>query len=192
MARRRRRRRGSTRRKNPRPKKRSGGGVKMSLKLWAVLLVVAVAVGGYFLYAQWGGQHSTSTEGKPELLITPRVRDLGTVSVSGGTISTLFTIKNVGDGELVIRDMETSCMCTEAALIMDGEEGPKFGMRGHGARPVGWSARLAPGEQATLKVYYDPTIHPGLRGPVTRVVRIYSNDPGRPYADLAIELFQVD
>jgi hypothetical protein len=165
----------------------------MSYKFWAILLAIVLAVGGYWLYAQWGAERSgPPASGTPRVQIQPYSRDLGEVSVRGGTVTALFTVKNVGDGELVIRDMETSCMCTEAALIVGGVEGPKFGMRGHGARPVGWSARLAPGEEATLKVYYDPTVHRTLRGPITRVVRVYTNDPKRPYVDVAIELVQVD
>lgn len=165
----------------------------MSLKLWGILLAVAIAIGGYFLYAQRGVDRSIpEPTGTPQIKIQPLSLDLGEVSVRGGTVTTLFDVKNVGDGELVIRDMETSCMCTEAALIVDGREGPKFGMRGHGARPVGWSAKLAPDEQATLKIYYDPTVHAGLRGPVTRVVRVHTNDPKRPYVDVAIEMIQTD
>ena len=165
----------------------------MSFKFWAILLAIGLVVGGYWLYAQWGAERSEPTaSGTPRIQIQPHSRDLGEVSVRGGVVTTLFTVKNTGDGELVIRDMETSCMCTEAALIVDGREGPKFGMRGHGARPVGWSARIAPGEEATLKVYYDPTVHSELRGPVTRVVRVYTNDPKRPYVDVAVELIQVD
>ncbi len=165
----------------------------MSLKLWGILLAVVIAIGGYFLYAQRGVDRSIpEPTGTPQIKIQPLSLDLGEVSVRGGTVTTLFDVKNVGDGELVIRDMETSCMCTEAALIVDGREGPKFGMRGHGARPVGWSAKLAPDEQATLKIYYDPTVHAGLRGPVTRVVRVHTNDPKRPYVDVAIDLIQTD
>ena len=174
----------------------------MITKIGTIVLAIVVALGAYWLYAQWGTKPpvsaSAETEaqagtggGTPEIVVTPMVRDLGEVSVSGGTVTTLFTVKNVGDGKLVITDMETSCMCTEAALIVDGVEGPKLGMRGHGVRPV-WSAELAPGQEAPLKVYYDPTIHDGLRGPVTRVVRIHTNDPERPYVDVVIELVQTD
>jgi hypothetical protein len=164
----------------------------MPFKLWGIVLVVVLAVGAYLLYAQWGAGPSASTDsGTLQLVITPPRRDLGEVSVSGGTITTLFTVRNAGDGVLLIRDMETSCMCTEAALIVDGVEGPKLGMRGHGPRPA-WSAELAPGQEAKLKVYYDPTVHAELRGPLTRVVRIHTNEPSRRYVDVVIELVQVE
>ncbi len=177
-------------------------------KFWAFLLVVGIAAGAYGLYTLWGGKSPASAlvagggagsgsesepvgDGLPRVVVAPRVRDLGEVSVQGGTITTLFFVRNAGEGKLVITDMETSCMCTEAALIMDGVEGPRLGMRGHGPRPV-WSAELAPGQEATLKVYYDPTVHEELRGPVTRVVRIHTNDPERPYVDIVLDLIQTD
>lgn len=173
----------------------------MNLKLWTVTLVVAIALGtgAYLIYTQNAPREfepSTLTTtavagGMPSISITPAMRNLGDVSTSKGTVSTLFAIENTGNGDLVIRDMETSCMCTEAAVIVGDREGPRFGMRGHGQRPVGWSATLKPGEKAALKVYYDPTAHGEIRGPVTRLVRLYSNDPTRTYVDVRIELNQV-
>ncbi|GEM_PF-1251252 len=169
----------------------------------ALILAVVVGIGiGYSLYSlraeRVSGLASTGREvdrglggGMPAIVVAPLLRDLGEVSVQGGTVTTFFTVRNPGDGVLVITDMETSCMCTEVALIVDGVEGPRLGMRGHGPRPE-WSARLNPGEEATLKVYYDPTVHEELRGPVTRVVRVHTNVPTRPYVDILIDLVQTD
>lgn len=172
----------------------------MNLKLWAVVFVAAVVLGmgAYWVYTlnaprevERSNLTSAVAGGVPKISITPVVQDLGNISTSKGTVSTLFVLENTGSGDLVIRDMETSCMCTEAAVVIGDREGPRFGMRGHGQRPVGWSATLKPGEKATLKVYYDPTAHGDLRGPVTRLVRIYSNDPARTYVEVRIELNQV-
>lgn len=108
-----------------------------------------------------------------------------------GIISTLFTVENAGNGDLIIEDMETSCGCTTVALIVDEVEGPSFGMKGHGPSPDDWSARLAPGEQAQLKVYYDPNFHPGLSGWVTRGIVLRSNDPDTPMKIVTFEVLQV-
>ncbi len=166
----------------------------MNLKTWGVILAVVLALGAYLLYATRSGtEHAgpapAASDGK--ISIMPAVRNLGDVSIRKGTISTLFTVENMGSADLVIQDMETSCMCTEAALVLGNQEGPRFGMRGHGARPLGWSATLKPGQQAALKVYYDPTAHGEILGPITRLVRIYSSDPNQPYVDVRIELNQV-
>ncbi len=184
----------------------------MNLKILGLVLVaIALVVGGYLLYGELGAgkrpvQASTSgptsssgggtsvqtTSGAPAISITPEVKDLGDVSMSKGTVSTLFTIKDTGTGDLIIRDMETSCMCTEAAIVMGDQEGPRFGMKGMSTPPpAGWSFTIKPGQEVPLKVYYDPTVHGDLHGAVTRVIRVYSNDPKQPSVDVTIELNQV-
>lgn len=170
----------------------------MNLKLLAVMLATALALGAvlYGCNAQSSAGRSTAPQaasgGAPQISITPEVNDLGDVSMSQGRISTIFTIKNTGGSDLVIKDMETSCMCTEAALVMEGQEGPRLGMRGMSSPPpADWSVTIKPGQEVPLKVYYDPTVHADLHGPVTRVVRVYSNDPKQPHLDVQIELNQV-
>ncbi len=130
---------------------------------------------------------------RPQINVFPVSADLGNVSVRGGVIETIFHIKNEGKKELVITNLATSCGCTTASLVVNGVEGPRFGMdMGEGSGPADWSARLAPGETAILKVYYDPTVHPDLRGYIIREVYIYSNDPIDPVATVRIRLNQVD
>jgi hypothetical protein len=170
----------------------------MNLKLLAFVLATALALSAalYGCNAQLSAGRSTSPQatsgGAPAISITPAVADLGDVSMSKGTVNTLFTIKNTGTGDLVIRNMETSCMCTQAAVVMGGQEGPRFGMPGMSSPPpADWSATIKAGQEVPLKVYYDPTVHGDLHGPVTRVVRVYSNDPKQPHVDVTIELNQV-
>ena len=51
-------------------------------------------------------------------------------------------------------------------------------MEGHGQEnPTDWEVAIKPGDTAVLQVYYDPTVHPDLIGPVTRTVSVFSNDP---------------
>ena len=106
-------------------------------------------------------------------------KDLGTVTQSQGTVTTDFTIKNEGKSDLVIDKLSSSCGCTSASLVYKGTEGPRFYMTGHGhaAPDANWKVAIAPGEEAQVKLYYDPTIHPDLTGPVTREVSVHSNDP---------------
>lgn len=169
----------------------------MNLKLIGVIVAVAIALSGYMLYTQYSQQRNEQTiitsvaKGAPTISVNPESRDLGDVSMSRGTVNTLFALANTGTSDLIIRDMEATCMCTKAAVIQDGKEGPAFGMRAHGQNPTDWSATLKPGEEATLKVYYDPTVHGEIHGLVERWVRIYSNDPKHPTVDVKIELNQV-
>ncbi|NOZ58420.1 MAG: DUF1573 domain-containing protein, partial [Euryarchaeota archaeon] len=108
---------------------------------------------GLFALKYRSGEEGGTPGGTPELVITPEAYDFGRVSVRGGEVSTLFLIENLGDGDLIIDDMDTSCACTSATVVYNGEEGPRFNMREHGTNPQWWSQRIPPGERAYLKVY---------------------------------------
>jgi|GEM_PF-2465903 len=114
------------------------------------------------------------------------------VSVRGGIVSTKITIKNEGGSDLVINELDSSCGCTTATVTKDGIEGPVFSMKMHGTNPVGWSETLGPGETAQLNIYYNPGVHPDLRGPVTRAISLYSNDPRHKITVAKIDVNQVD
>jgi len=159
-------------------------------KVWGLL--TALLVIGIVAYLLTDTPQAASSPNGGSLSILPAEQSLGEVSVAGGNVATEFTLSNRGDRPITIDDMETSCMCTEAALVVDGVAGPTFGMRGHGLWPTDWSATVGVGETATLRVDYDPTVHTGLRGPVTRVVRLYTDSPDQPYLDATIELDQID
>jgi hypothetical protein len=151
--------------------------------LWgaAIAFVVLAGLGIYLLFLSPSNNSMTiAGNATPSLTITPEGQDLGTIDASQGILTTTFTVQNTGDGDLVINEMETSCGCTSATLIANGKEGPRYGMRGHGAWPTGWSARLKPSETAQLRVTYDPNAHGFFEGPVERLIIIHSNDPQQP------------
>ncbi len=171
--------------------------------------VVALAAGGYFLVRWWGSTAAppearvlgaapagaslpgTPSGGAPTLTVTPRIYDLGQVSQAAGTVTVRMTVTNTGSADLIITEMETSCGCTRARLVVDGRAGPWFGMRGHAPWPTGWSAHLRPGQRGTLIVQYDPGAHGVYRGPIDRVVVIHSNDPRQPRASVRLIGLQV-
>jgi hypothetical protein len=155
------------------------------IKYGAIAAVLFVA--GFFLINRDPG-----TNGSPRILIDPTSHDFGDVSIRGGVVKTFMTIKNEGESDLVINDMDTSCGCTSATVEKDGKEGPAFGMKMHGDNPVGWSEKVKPGEKAFLNIYYDPMVHPELRGPVTRSVAVYSNDQRTSVKEVRISVNQVD
>ncbi len=129
----------------------------------------------------------------PVIVVEPNTYDFGDVSVAGGKVFALADVKNEGKSDLIIDGLSTSCGCTSASLVVNGVEGPIFTMPGHGEKnPTGWSAAIAPGKTAKLKIYYDPTVHPDLRGPVTRTVSISSNSPVDFELKVKIEANQVD
>lgn len=137
---------------------------------------------------------SMAADNPPEIYIENTKYDFGIVSQSDGIISTIFTIKNRGKSDLIIENMDTSCMCTTASIIYDGKEGPVFGMSMHGDNPNDYSLTIPPGDTAQLKVYYDSMAH-GVQKKqemkITREVTIISNDPVDFQKKVRIELTQV-
>ncbi len=187
-------------------RKPSAGRRRMRSRVRLLLLAPAVLVlaGGYLVASRWSGSSEGSVSsaaavpaassragGTPVLTVSPAIYDLGRVSQAKGIVTVELAVANTGAGDLIISEMETSCGCTRAALIVDGRAGPWFGMRGHGEWPTGWSAHLTSGQRTTLRVQYDPDAHGIYRGPIDRVVVIYSNDRQRPQAEVRLTGTQV-
>ena len=128
----------------------------------------------------------------PKITTSETKKDLGTVRLSKGVVTTEFVIKNEGKSDLVIDKLSSSCGCTSASLVYQGTESPQFYMAGHGqkAPDPNWKIAIAPGDEAKVKVYYDPTVHPDLTGPATREVSVHSNDPVDFETKLTITLDQ--
>jgi hypothetical protein len=127
----------------------------------------------------------------PSPLITPSLQtaaplltdaplfDFGTISMADGIVRHLFTIKNNGDQPLTIVRIYTSCMCTKATLIVDGERFGPFGMPGHGPLPL-INRRLDAGKEAKVEVIFDPAAHgPAGVGRIERAIYI-ETDSGLP------------
>lgn len=130
---------------------------------------------------------------RPIITLAPQTYDFGDVSLKKGKISALFDLKNEGKSGLVISKLDTSCGCTSASIIYQGKEGPLFAMAGHGTQnPTDWSLTVPAGGEAQLKVYYDPDVHKDFRGPATREISVFSNDPIDFEKKVLIELNQVD
>lgn len=98
--------------------------------------------------------------------------DFGSISMSNGNVRHDFTVKNTSGEQATLKKLYTSCMCTTASLKINGRtEGP-FGMAGHGFIPS-FNQALAPGEEATIEVVFDPNAHgPAGVGKIERVIYI--------------------
>ncbi|MBU2101060.1 DUF1573 domain-containing protein [Candidatus Micrarchaeota archaeon] len=150
------------------------------------IIVLFVIFIGFFLFQEMA-KNAPDPRGSGTIKITSEVKDFGNVSVGKGTVSTSMEIVNEGKGKLVLTGLKSSCMCTTAVVIIDGVESPVFDMH---KNPY-WSKELEPGKTAQLKIFYDPTAHPELRGTVTRTISIYSNDPSNPEKTVRINVNQV-
>lgn len=129
---------------------------------------------------------------RPIITLTPDSFDFGNVSQAGGTVTTLFEIKNQGQSDLIIDKLETSCGCTSASIIFQGKEGPRFTMSGRTNKNAeDWRITISAGKTAQLKVYYDPNFHQDFRGEAIRTISVFSNDPVDFEKSVQIELNQV-
>ncbi len=90
--------------------------------------------------------------------------DFGTIPNSG-PVRHVFQVRNIGEGELLIESVSTSCGCTTAEIN---------------------SHSLAPGATADLQVTYDPLAHAGATGEFMRQVFVRSNDPDTPEVVLTL------
>ncbi len=128
-------------------------------------------------------------EERPRIVLEPQKVDLGEVSAAKGKVETSITIENAGQKDLIVEGLSTSCGCTSASVVNDGQEGPVFGTD---TLPEDWSTTIRPGETAELRIYYDPNFHQNARGSMMREVYVSSNDPVDPVVKASIQLNQVD
>lgn len=136
-----------------------------------VLPILSVVVGLVFVLANYSPKE---TSGTPKIEINPKEYDAGTVAIGAGLVKKTYEIKNVGDGELKISSIQTSCDCTSAILKVGDKESPKFGMHSTSAF---WSQEIIPGEIGYLEVIFDPAFHgPHGIGQMLRVVFLSTND----------------
>ena len=152
------------------PKKKSGG-------------LVLIGIVGLLLFTGGIVAFSTSTNDEseakaPSVLVAPeKFFDFGTISMAKGKVTHDFTISNPGADLVVIKMLYTSCMCTKATLIIDGEETGPFGMLAHGFAPPPIQKDLAPGASATIRAVFDPAAHgPAGVGPIARTVYVKTED----------------
>ena len=106
--------------------------------------------------------------------------DFGTISMADGKVSHIFTVKNISTAPAVIKKVFTSCMCTTVLLVTrEGKVGP-FGMAGHAQIPE-INKTIAPGEEVSVEVTFDPAAHgPSGTGKIRRVVYVEQGGSDKP------------
>jgi len=151
------------------------------------VIVFLVIIFGLFGLMWWGKTASTGAtpvdgvgaSGTSVLSAAETLYDFGTISMKDGNVSTTFLVSNTSAGDINLKTVTTSCMCTTAFLIgPTGEKGP-FGMPGHGGAVRPANELVKAGETREIKVVYDPNAHgPAGVGPVDRFIYLKSADGG--------------
>jgi hypothetical protein len=128
-----------------------------SLKPILVVVAILIAVSAvYGLFSVYGGA--------PQIEITPSNMDLGDVTKDG--FNYMFTVRNTGKKTLEIGKVSTSCGCTLANIDSD---------------------KISPGESTGLHVTFNPKLmEEEVKGKISRIIFIKSNDPENPEVEIKI------
>jgi hypothetical protein len=108
--------------------------------------------------------YSILDSGKAVIEVTPSLKDLGDVDKEGFNYT--FTVRNTGNRPLEISKVSTSCGCTLARIDQN---------------------TLKPGENTGLHVTFNPKLmKEEVKGKVSRLIFIKSNDPDNPELEIKI------
>jgi rhodanese-related sulfurtransferase len=103
----------------------------------------------------------------PKIAFDRTLHDFGSIPQFGGTVETVFTVKNKGSKTLEIGKITTSCSCTSASIS---------------------SLSILPRGQAELTVVFDPDFHEEPTDIFKRTVFIPTNDPNNPEAEVVVQV----
>lgn len=104
---------------------------------------------------------ATALDAQPRAIAEDTVVDAGQV-IRGQLSEHTFTLGNGGDRPLELVDVDPTCGCTV----------------------VDYDRAIAPGESGRIVATLNTK---GMRGPVARTVRVFTNDPRNPQIDLVIK-----
>jgi len=156
---------------------------KLNPTIIGVVVIGIILVGGTLLAFAASrtaatAQYARGDTNRPHLEIGQTDFGFGTLSLS--EIKTQdITIQNTGKGTLILSDFITSCDCTFAQVIINGQSSPKFSMH----RNPNWRGEILPNRTATIKIIYEPKIMP-VKGAVQRQVVFRTNDPEKPLVNI--------
>ncbi len=157
----------------------------MDKKIIALFSIFTFAVIGIAIFVVGSGNPKAElqkTKGA-KILTTITSKSAGNIPYSGPDLIESFPIKNVGDKNLEIANIATSCMCTNAYLKQGSNKSEEFGMKGMSA-PSAWKGIIKPGETAEIVADFNPSYHgPSGIGPIQRTVSFETNDPDNPYVE---------
>ena len=147
------------------------------------VLAAVLVLGGLFYFARPNGNQPASGADSNvdpnapagSLTLSEKSFDFGSISMAKGKVAHTYNLKNASDQPVVIQKMYTSCMCTEANLIQNGESMGPFGMPGHGLVPT-INQKVAPGAEIRVEAIFAPAAHgPAGLGKINRAVIMETN-----------------
>ena len=127
-------------------------------------LTFLVIFGAAFLRQTTSGDNQPDPTNPVETLaVSPQPFSFGDVSYSGGIVSKTFTLKNNSDQVMKIVRIDTSCMCTKAAVKVGQSQTAFYGMEMSGIPNPKVDVNIPAGGEAEVIASFDPAAH-GLAG----------------------------
>ena len=137
-------------------------------------ILATLAIAGLLFWGRtngaFTGPQSGISSGAAVLTAEKNFYDFGVISMKNGVVSATFNVSNKTSADVLVTDIVTSCMCTAAYVVGEGEKIGPFGMPGHASIPS-LRETVAPGEEFEIEAIFDPNAHgPAGVGPIERVV----------------------
>lgn len=155
------------------------------MKKLFLLLLLPIVLAGCIKTVDPKVEEQAKTTVDSPLMIVRSFQDLGTIAMDQGDVSADFIVRNTGQDPVVIKNMETSCMCTSAKLKIGDDESDEVGM----SPPNSVYMVLKPGEEATVKAIYDPNFHgPNDTGLKRRSIYLETNSSVNPKVKLDFQV----
>lgn len=138
------------------------GGMDFNMKKIVIgFIILAAFLGLLFWISQPSNTARTQISNKTggQLAAEESWYDFGTISMKNGSVSHIYKVKNPSDKPMTITKLYTSCMCTKAAINIDGKKIGPYGMPGHGGSIPIISETLGAVQEAEVEVTFDPAAH---------------------------------
>lgn len=134
--------------------------MKKNIILVSIVILFFVGLAFWGKVAQKTTPVASGTEkvGEGSLSVAEKFYNFGSISMKDGEVSRLFKVSNQTDKDIVLERVVTSCMCTSAYIVKDGDKKGPFGMAGHGAVPKA-NEIIKAGESFDIEVVFDPNAH---------------------------------
>ncbi len=153
--------------------------------LGAIGASVLIIGGAFALFNNQKPPPARAELGASSMTIDKKTEDFGTMKADEERTAT-FTITNTSDSILRMWNIATSCDCTFASVIINGQTTGEFNMAMHmGSNLKNWIGEIPGREKAELKVTYRPKVMP-ITGAVTRQVNFSTNDPENQNVEVSV------
>ena len=154
--------------------------------LGAIIASVVIVVGA-IIFLSKDNRPKREQLGTASMVIDKKFEDFGSMKKDEERTA-VFTITNTSTSSVLrIWNIATSCDCTFASVVINGNETGEFNMPMHTLGSLqNWIGEIPVKQAATLKVTYRPKVMP-VNGEVTRQVTFSTNDPKNPEVEVSVK-----